>query len=56
MLREKPLLLKENLTYGETPVHIVVHKEQVLRSKEIPLVKVPWKNHEREAATWELEA
>ena len=22
----------------------------------IPLVKVMWKNHEREAATWELEA
>ena len=28
----------------------------MLRSKEIPLVKVLWKNHEREAATWELEA
>ena len=28
-------------------------KEQVLRIKVIPLVKVLWKNHEREAATWE---
>ena len=28
----------------------------MLRSKVIPLVKVLWKNHEREAATWELEA
>ena len=28
----------------------------MLRSKVIPLVKVIWKNHERESATWELEA
>ena len=48
--------LKENLTYEEIPVKIVDHKEQVLRSKVIPLVKVLWKNHEREAATWEPEA
>ena len=52
VLREQPLQLKENLTYEETPVQI----EQVLRSKVIPLVKVLWKNHEREAATWEPEA
>ena len=34
---------------------LVDRKEQVLRSKVIPLVKVLWKNHEREAATWEPE-
>ena len=56
VLREQPVQLKENLTYEETPVQIVDHKEQVLRSKVIPLVKVLWKNHEREAATWEPEA
>ena len=56
MLREQPVQLKENLTYEETLVQIVNHKERVLRSKVIPLVKVLWKNHEREAATWELEA
>ena len=43
--------LKENLTYEETPVQIVDHKEQVLRSKVIPSVKVLWRNHERKAAT-----
>ena len=48
--------LKENLTYEETLVKIVDRKEQMLRSKVIPLVKVLWKNHEREAATWEPEA
>ena len=55
VLREQPVQLKENLTYEETPVQIVDRKEQVLRSKVIPLVKVLWKNHEREAATWEPE-
>ena len=48
--------LKENLTYEETPVQILDHKEPVLRSKVISLVKVLWKNHEREADTWEPEA
>ena len=56
VLREQPVQLKENLTYEEIPVQIVDRKEQVLRSKVIPLVKVLRKNHEREAATWELEA
>ena len=56
MLRELPVQLKENMTYEETPVQIVDRKEQVLRNKMIPLVKVLWKNHESEAATWEPEA
>ena len=56
VLREQPVQLKENLTYEEIPVQIVDRKEQVLRNKVIPLVKVLWKNHEREAATWEREA
>ena len=56
VLREQPVQLKENLTYEETLVQIVDHKEQELRSKVIPLVKVLWRNHKREAATWELEA
>ena len=43
--------LMENLTYEETPMQIVNRKEQVLRSKVILLVKVLWRNHEREAAT-----
>ena len=56
MLKEQPVQLKENLTYEETPVQIVDRKEQVLKSKVIHLVKVLWKNHEREVATWESEA
>ena len=53
VLREQPMQLKENLTYEETLVQVVDRKEQVLRSKVIPLVKVLWRNYEREAATWE---
>ena len=56
VLREEPMQLNENLTYEEISMQIVDRKEQVLRSKVIPLVKVLWKNHEREAATWEPEA
>ena len=56
MLREQSVQLNENLTYKETPVQIVDRKEQVLRSKVIRLVKVLWKNHEREATTWEPKA
>ena len=37
-------------------MQIVYRREQILRNKVIPLVKVLWKNHEREAATWEPEA
>ena len=55
VLREQPVQLKENLTYEETHVQIIDRKEQVLRSKVIPLVKVLWKNQEREAVTWEPE-
>ena len=37
-------------------MQIVDRREQVCRNKVILLVKVLWKNHEREAATWEPEA
>ena len=56
VLREQPVQQKENLTYEEKPMQIVDRKEQVLRNKVNPLVKVLWKNHEMEAATWDLEA
>ena len=56
VLRDQPVELKDNLTYKEQPMQIVDRKEQILRNKVIPLVKVLWGNHEREAATWEPEA
>ena len=55
VLRDQLLELKENLTYDERPVQIVDRKDQVLRNKVFPLVKVLWMNHSREEATWERE-
>ena len=46
----------ENATYKEKPIQVLDRKEQVLRSKVIPLVKVLWQYHDMEEATWELEA
>ena len=40
VLLEQPMELKENLSYEETPVQILDRRDQVLRSKVIPLVKV----------------
>jgi hypothetical protein len=51
----KPLGIQEGLTYMEEPVKIVDKKEQVLRTKMIPIVKVLWHNHGVEEASWEAE-
>ena len=45
----------EDATYEERLIHILDRKEQVLRSKLIPLVKVLWQHHEVKETTWELE-
>lgn len=50
-----PLHLEENLSYVEQPMQILDRKEQELRSKKIPLVKVLWRIQEVEEASWELE-
>jgi hypothetical protein len=56
VLEYEPLQIKENLTYVEEPVRIIDRKEQQLRTKVIPLVKVLWRNHGVEEASWELES
>ena len=55
MLEEQPISLHKDLSYEEEPVQILDRKEQVLRSKSIPLVKVLWRSHQVEEATWESE-
>ncbi|KAI5334174.1 hypothetical protein L3X38_024307 [Prunus dulcis] len=55
VLEEQPIELKEDLTYVEQPVQILDRKMQVLRSREIPFVKVLWRSHTVEEATWEPE-
>ncbi|KAA0032776.1 DNA/RNA polymerase superfamily protein [Cucumis melo var. makuwa] len=53
VLQEQPVELKEDLSYVEEPVQILDRKEQVLRNKTIPLIKVLWRHHGAEEATWE---
>ena len=55
VLTEQPVEIQENLTYEEEPVQILDRREQVLRNKTIPLVKVLWRSHTVEEATWEPE-
>ncbi|WRX25665.1 Chromo domain - like 4 [Theobroma cacao] len=50
-----PLGLREDFSYDERPIRIVDRKEQILRRRTIPYVKVQWSNHTEREATWELE-
>jgi hypothetical protein len=56
VLDYEPLQVRENLTYVEEPIRVLDRKEQQLRTKTIPLVKVLWRNHGVEEASWELES
>ncbi|KAA0060413.1 pol protein [Cucumis melo var. makuwa] len=51
----EPLEIDENLSYAEQPVEVLAREVKTLRNKEIPLVKVLWRNHRVEEATWEHE-
>ncbi|KAA0062107.1 pol protein [Cucumis melo var. makuwa] len=51
----EPLRISENLSYEEQPVEILAREVKKLRSREISLVKVLWRNHGVEEATWERE-
>ena len=48
-------LCTHHLTYEEEPVEILAREVKELRNKKIPLVKVLWRNHKTEEATWESE-
>jgi hypothetical protein len=56
VINYEPLDIQPNLTYNEQPVQILDRKEQQLRTKVIPLVKILWRNHDIEEASWELES
>ena len=55
VLSYEPLELTHDLAYEEVPVQILDQKEKELRTKKIRLVKVLWRNHSIEEATWERE-
>ena len=46
---------RPDLTYEEEPMEILAREVKELRKKKIPLVKVLWRNHKTEEATWESE-
>jgi hypothetical protein len=52
IMEYEPLKIQEGLTYMEELVRIMDKKEQVLRTKTIPIVKVLWRNHGVEEASW----
>ena len=55
ILSQEPVEIETNLTYEEKPIRILDREEKVLRNKTIPMIKVLWRNHNVEEATWELE-
>ena len=52
-MESEPIKVHEDLTYEEQPVQILDRKDKTLRNKVILLVKVLWRNHKVEEATWE---
>ncbi|XP_075489508.1 uncharacterized protein LOC142528352 [Primulina tabacum] len=55
VLRHEALDLLPNLSFEEVPVQIIDRKVKVLRNKQVGFVKVLWRNHVIEEATWEPE-
>ena len=53
--RHQRIELRDDLSYEEQPVQILGREEKELRNKTISLVKVLWRNHLVEEATWERE-
>lgn len=55
VIQPDEVTIEEDLSYVEKPVRIVDQKVQQLRNKQIKQVKVLWRNHQYEEATWESE-
>ncbi|KAJ8770294.1 hypothetical protein K2173_013010 [Erythroxylum novogranatense] len=53
IIQTSEVQLSDDLSYEEMPVAILDSKNKVLRNKIIKLVKVLWRNHAVEEATWE---
>ncbi|KAL5559602.1 hypothetical protein UlMin_024219 [Ulmus minor] len=56
VLEQEPIEIQEDLSLQEKPVQILDFKVKTLRNKDIPLVKVLWRNQLVEEATWERES
>nr|GFD39532.1 hypothetical protein [Tanacetum cinerariifolium] len=47
--------IRTDLSYVEEPEAILDHQARVMRKKTIPFVKILWRNHLEQEATWEIE-
>ena len=56
VIENEEVEIQPDLSYVEQPIEIIDRKEQILRNKTIPLVRVLWRNQQVEESTWELEA
>ena len=43
------------MSYKEKPIQVLDKKDEIFRTKMVPLVKVLWRNSKSEEAVWELE-
>ena len=55
VLKDADIRISENLSYIEKSVNIVDRRIKELRRKDIPIIKVVWRNHGVEEATWETD-
>ena len=55
VVSSKMIKFRPDLTYEEEPVEILAREVKELRKRRIPLVKVLWRNHKTQEATWESE-
>ena len=56
ILQVQDVQVQVDLSYDEELIAILAREVKQLRNKQVPLVKVLWKHHDREEATWEPEA
>ncbi|XP_027169262.1 uncharacterized protein LOC113768960 [Coffea eugenioides] len=55
VLQPESIEIDEALTYEVKPIKLLDRNVKELKNKRIPLVKVFWRNHGLEEATWEIE-
>ncbi len=53
VISAEEIIVQPDLTYEEEPVRILAREVKKLRNKRISLVKVLWRHHNTEEATWE---
>ena len=56
VLKREPIEIYGDLSLQEEPVQTLDFKVKTLRNKDIPLVKILWRNQSVEEATWGRES